>query len=463
VKIKGLRPDSTTICEPGTQKFSAKIVKKADDISQGIDVTDVQFQFNLDTPWETVENLVFEPSTKNDGDLIAKAVIFKSVSENLEWRVRAILSNGFEEITGWQSLNVKNTGPIAPTTSAPVPAPVPTTNAPVVSPTTSAPVVAPTLEGPPIDALIADIRAVISSFGNPLRAKFVRLGFHDCVGGCDGCVNLSNPDNNGLELPIDQLAPIVDQYTGTGITRADVWAIAAMVGANDSQAQNNAAQDYEVAWYGRPTCNDITGKGGPDPELPSADLDSRGLGLFFLNEFQFTPRDTAAILGAHSLGELSQTNSGFTGQWVRRNEVLDNVYYSEIVGAGDTLDEQLAAPNWTVEQVLNNAPIPDRFQWRRGGAGSTDERVFLNADIALVRDFENHIDTTTGEVSCAFRANRNNSCPHATQFFEHSVEFRNDNAAFLLAFHDTFMRVLHQNSDRQDARTTCSSPPCQLV
>lgn len=148
VKIKGLRPDSTTICEPGTQKFSAKIVKKAGDISQGIDVTDVQFQFNLDTPWESIENLVFEPSTKNVGDLIAKAVIFKSVSENLEWRVRAILSNGFEEITGWQSLNVKNTGPIAPTTSAPVPAPLPTTNAPVVSPTINAPVVSPTTSAP---------------------------------------------------------------------------------------------------------------------------------------------------------------------------------------------------------------------------------------------------------------------------------------------------------------------------
>ena len=203
----------------------------------------------------------------------------------------------------------------------------------------------------------------------------MRLRFHDCVGGCDGCVNLSNPDNNGLELPIDQLAPIVKEYTGTGITQADVWAIA---------AQNNAAQDYEVAWYGCPTFNDITGKGGPNPELPSADLDSRSLGLFFLNEFQFTPRETAAILGAHSLGELSQTNSGFTGQWVRRNDVLDNVYYAEIVGAGDTLDEQLAAPNWTVEQVLNNAHIPDRFQWRRGGAGSIDERVFLNVDIASI-------------------------------------------------------------------------------
>jgi hypothetical protein len=29
-----------------------------------------------------------------------------------------------------------------------------------------------------------------------------RLAFHDCVGGCDGCLNLDQTDNNGL-------APIV--------------------------------------------------------------------------------------------------------------------------------------------------------------------------------------------------------------------------------------------------------------
>ena len=26
-----------------------------------------------------------------------------------------------------------------------------------------------------------------------------RLSFHDCVGGCNGCLNVDNPDNKGLE------------------------------------------------------------------------------------------------------------------------------------------------------------------------------------------------------------------------------------------------------------------------
>ena len=29
-------------------------------------------------------------------------------------------------------------------------------------------------------------------------AKMIRIGFHDCVGGCDGCLNVDNDSNAGL-------------------------------------------------------------------------------------------------------------------------------------------------------------------------------------------------------------------------------------------------------------------------
>lgn len=29
------------------------------------------------------------------------------------------------------------------------------------------------------------------------NAGFIRLAFHDCVGGCDGCINMQNPGNVG--------------------------------------------------------------------------------------------------------------------------------------------------------------------------------------------------------------------------------------------------------------------------
>lgn len=36
--------------------------------------------------------------------------------------------------------------------------------------------------------------------GAPLMGGCVRLGFHDCVGGCDGCVIVDNPSNAGKYL-----------------------------------------------------------------------------------------------------------------------------------------------------------------------------------------------------------------------------------------------------------------------
>ena len=53
----------------------------------------------------------------------------------------------------------------------------------------------------------------------------VRLAFHDCVGGCDGCINLKDvPINQGLRLGIDVLEGLYEDYELAGvISRADFW------------------------------------------------------------------------------------------------------------------------------------------------------------------------------------------------------------------------------------------------
>ena len=58
-------------------------------------------------------------------------------------------------------------------------------------------------------------------------------------------VDLTNIHNKGLDIPINALAPIVKKYTGK-LSRADTWAIAAMVASQVSQPTN---ANFKVALF----------------------------------------------------------------------------------------------------------------------------------------------------------------------------------------------------------------------
>ena len=59
--------------------------------------------------------------------------------------------------------------------------------------------------------------------------------FHDCVGSCDACINVENPENAGLELAVEILEDIYEKVETAGIevSRADVWVIAGRVAAEN--------------------------------------------------------------------------------------------------------------------------------------------------------------------------------------------------------------------------------------
>jgi hypothetical protein len=143
---------------------------------------------------------------------------------------------------------------------------------------------------------ITQIKEIIANVDGML-AKFVRLSFHDCVGGCDGCVDLSNPSNFGLHVPVNALAPIVKQ-SANFLTTGDVWALAGLVSVKQSQVNTSFA--FPLQFVGRPHCAGRTTK-GPNRQLPSAHLTTKGVVDFFQTTFGFTPQQSVAILGAHTL------------------------------------------------------------------------------------------------------------------------------------------------------------------
>jgi hypothetical protein len=265
---------------------------------------------------------------------------------------------------------------------------------------------------PAVATIAQAIRDLIAQ-NELMGPKFVRLGFHDCVGGCDGCVDLTNPENAGLSIPIDALQPIVAEHESAdlGISRADIWALAAHVGADVGQTRSATKVDFQLEFIGRKncetaqtTCFDANNNArecnatlGPHVELPSSHITSEELYHFFSEEFGFDIQETVAIMGAHTLGTLTREHTGFDGPngWVRDHLLLDNDYYHELVGgqsADASLDQLInMAPPWDKVRFNNDdlPGIPNQPAWiafppALDGVGTT-QIVMLNADVSSAR------------------------------------------------------------------------------
>jgi len=60
------------------------------------------------------------------------------------------------------------------------------------------------------------------------------------------CIDLTNGDNFGLLPPIEALHSIVDKFTHFGMTRADIWVLAALEGARGAQVNDGDARPFEM-------------------------------------------------------------------------------------------------------------------------------------------------------------------------------------------------------------------------
>ena len=184
-------------------------------------------------------------------------------------------------------------------------------------------------------------------------APAVRLGFHDCVGGCDGCLNLNNKDNAGLANLTQELEEVyADPDLGYNklLSRADFWALAATYSVELAIEHNNkmcklspkkfGLTSYESCKIDIPTWTFKTGrkdcatspKTTKDVHLPGATLDYTSMIDFFKTEFGFSPREMTALMGAHALGSAFPENSGFKGTWTVVDEnALNNQYYRFLI------------------------------------------------------------------------------------------------------------------------------------
>ena len=95
-----------------------------------------------------------------------------------------------------------------------------------------------------VDEVHANLREIVVG---RLAAHMVRAVFHDCVGGCDGCINRGVPPNMGPPGPENWIATVdaLDNvynflYLNSGLSRADFYVLAAQAGIENAVENANA-------------------------------------------------------------------------------------------------------------------------------------------------------------------------------------------------------------------------------
>lgn len=323
-----------------------------------------------------------------------------------------------------------------------------------------------------IQTVREEIRDTIRN-NRALAPKYLRLSFHDCVGGCDGCVDLTEPDNNGLEIPMQALSSIVSIYGGDTLSRADIWALAGLVGAEMTQAQ----QKFELDYIGRTIC-EATGQpcldGDNNPrecredlgdahQMPHSNLINHEILEFFADNFGFNAQEVVALMGAHSVGTLTKSHSGFDGPvgWDDTNYFLDIDYYRKLIGGGDPNDlEDLmeASPGWTQETIDNGGSnIPNRVQWFRRRSGDVQDIISLNTDIGLCRDFAGGNIDSAGMVSCGFK--NPSRWPHAQNTIHLMATYRFNEAKFLQDLESVLKKMIVNGYDADSQLTRVDGIP----
>ena len=308
--------------------------------------------------------------------------------------------------------------------------------------------------------LRADIVQLIEDSDRALLPKCLRLAFHDCIDGCDGCIDVDVLDNRGLEDPVELLFPLVQKYRDK-LSRADVWAYCAVV-ATDMAVIDNRPEDLKLHMHyiGRNDCKgaDEKGFGGPEVVMYEPYLTTHEMIQFFHNRFGFDAYESVVLMGVHSAAVTHRENLGFGNLgrkdgWVYDAEQykLSNSYYTSMI---DNV--------WKLQKVENFGLVPDRYQWHFGEENNGP--IMLTADMSLLWNFDGFIVTdrggVEGKVTC--RANSDEEfevweegdpedvpmCPMAAETSTFVEELGEDSTQFLFAFAAVLNKMITNGYDK---------------
>jgi len=196
--------------------------------------------------------------------------------------------------------------------------------------------------------------------------------------------DMKTTNNNGIEYAVAMMEELytnpdfpaatpklTKSLKSTGKSRADLWAYAAKVAVEFTVENNNFhcekkprnwngsyvgksndchraldQEDCKVVLsreikfvYGRKDCQTsyyIPYKAEKDEVHPNPEANGDSTIDFFKSEFDFTGRETVAIMGAHTLGRMYPSHSLFKYTWTSRaGNLFNNAYYKNFVNKQD--------------------------------------------------------------------------------------------------------------------------------
>jgi hypothetical protein len=200
-----------------------------------------------------------------------------------------------------------------------------------------------------------DLNTPLASYTDLQKSRLfgsaLRLVFHDAAEmssdaadklGADGCLSQSS-ENFGLVESTSIASTVIEtiwqKYCGLGISRADFWVLFAKLCAERSAALGNVAVTVPFYWGrkdNKGTCNLSSSR------LPDALASSFSTTTSFFTKMGLSTDDVVTLLGAHSVGHMSPSNSGFGdnlalntnlegNSWDQTPHILDNQYYVQLV------------------------------------------------------------------------------------------------------------------------------------